>query len=79
MEYMPGGTLASYIDAHTPSKRLTEPVVKHFIQQLGDALAFLHDREICHRDLKPDNLLLSKHSDDARPFHPFSPPFDTPF
>ena len=66
MEYMPGGTLASYIESKAPSKRLTEPVVKHFVQQLCDALSFLHGQQICHRDLKPENLLLSNSSDDAR-------------
>ncbi|RMD42163.1 hypothetical protein DV735_g2942, partial [Chaetothyriales sp. CBS 134920] len=38
---------------------LHEVVVRHFLQQLASALAFLRARNLIHRDVKPQNLLLS--------------------
>eukprot|EP00920_Eleutheroschizon_duboscqi_P014267 GHVT01033175.1.p1 GENE.GHVT01033175.1~~GHVT01033175.1.p1 ORF type:complete len:488 (-),score=14.00 GHVT01033175.1:74-1537(-) len=32
--------------------------VKHFTFQLLNGLAYLHNHKVCHRDLKPDNLML---------------------
>ncbi|ODQ67248.1 kinase-like protein [Nadsonia fulvescens var. elongata DSM 6958] len=37
---------------------LNEVVVVHFLKQLGSALQFLRDRNLVHRDIKPQNLLL---------------------
>ncbi|KAL4928865.1 serine/threonine protein kinase ATG1 [Aspergillus undulatus] len=37
---------------------LNEVVVRHFLKQLASALRFLRDRNLIHRDIKPQNLLL---------------------
>jgi len=37
---------------------LNEVVVRHFLKQLASALHFLRDRNLIHRDIKPQNLLL---------------------
>ncbi|GMG11183.1 unnamed protein product [Aspergillus oryzae] len=37
---------------------LNEVVVRHFLKQLASALKFLRDRNLIHRDIKPQNLLL---------------------
>ena len=37
---------------------LNEVVVRHFLKQLSSALRFLRDRNLIHRDIKPQNLLL---------------------
>ena len=37
---------------------LNEVVVRHFLKQLASALQFLRDRNLIHRDIKPQNLLL---------------------
>lgn len=38
---------------------LHEVVVRHFLQQLASALQFLRVRNLIHRDVKPQNLLLN--------------------
>jgi len=38
---------------------LHEVVVRHFLQQLSSALQFLRARNLIHRDVKPQNLLLN--------------------
>ncbi|RAL16055.1 serine/threonine protein kinase ATG1 [Aspergillus homomorphus CBS 101889] len=37
---------------------LNEVVTRHFLKQLSSALKFLRDRNLIHRDIKPQNLLL---------------------
>ncbi|KAJ5376685.1 hypothetical protein N7509_013571 [Penicillium cosmopolitanum] len=43
---------------NAPSGALNEVVVRHFLKQLASALKFLRDRNLIHRDIKPQNLLL---------------------
>lgn len=42
-----------------PGQGLHEDLVRHFLQQLASALRFLRDQNLVHRDIKPQNLLLS--------------------
>ncbi|CBF85260.1 hypothetical protein AN1632.2 [Aspergillus nidulans FGSC A4] len=37
---------------------LNEVIVRHFLKQLASALRFLRDKNLIHRDIKPQNLLL---------------------
>lgn len=41
-----------------PVGGLNEVVVRHFLKQLASALEFLRDKDLIHRDVKPQNLLL---------------------
>lgn len=41
-----------------PGGALNEVIVRHFLKQLSSALKFLRDRNLIHRDIKPQNLLL---------------------
>ncbi|KAJ5129867.1 uncharacterized protein N7515_005906 [Penicillium bovifimosum] len=41
-----------------PGASLNEVVTRHFLKQLSSALKFLRDRNLIHRDIKPQNLLL---------------------
>ena len=62
MEYCKGGNLNEFITQHDG---LDEQVAQRFSAQIADALLYLKKVEISHRDLKPDNILLSKKSGDA--------------
>ncbi|KAI5836907.1 ankyrin repeat-containing domain protein [Morchella snyderi] len=51
MEYMKDGDLSQYI--RTESKTITEEKARQIVEQVIDGLVVLHQRKICHRDLKP--------------------------
>ncbi|XP_062926531.1 serine/threonine-protein kinase ULK3 [Mobula hypostoma] len=56
MEYCAGGDLSHFIRSR---RALPEHVARRFLQQLASALQYLHQRNISHLDLKPQNVLLS--------------------
>ncbi|KAG9242315.1 hypothetical protein BJ878DRAFT_178598 [Calycina marina] len=56
MEYVGGGDLAALIKDHGP---LEEEKAKIVAAQLLDALKYLHKKNITHRDIKPDNIMIS--------------------
>ncbi|KAK3995469.1 Serine/threonine-protein kinase RAD53 [Cladorrhinum sp. PSN332] len=58
MEYVGKGDLGRMIGENGP---LTEMAVKIMAKQLLDALGYLHEMNITHRDVKPDNILVSSH------------------
>jgi len=57
MELMEGGELYEEI---VKRKTFTEKDAAEIVRQLCEALAYLHERGIVHRDLKLENLLLKK-------------------
>ncbi|KAJ4940734.1 hypothetical protein JOQ06_027029 [Pogonophryne albipinna] len=54
-EYAPAGDL---FDIIPPQAGLPEEMVKRCMQQLGLALDFMHSKNLVHRDVKPENVLL---------------------
>ena len=54
-----GGDLFGYISTQ-PLEPMREHVVAHIFRQLMEALAFLHARNLFHRDLKTENMLVSR-------------------
>jgi serine/threonine protein kinase len=62
-EYAAGGDFAAYLKQQ-PGKKLSEAKTRHWMTQLRDGLMFLSQQKILHRDLKPQNLLLS-HKDES--------------
>ncbi|KAL3826037.1 hypothetical protein ACJIZ3_022066 [Penstemon smallii] len=61
LEYCKGGDLSMYLQQR--QGRIPEATSKHFMQQLGAGLKVLRDNNLIHRDLKPQNLLLSTNDD----------------
>jgi len=55
MNYAPYGTLREYFPKHT---RLPLHMVVSYIKQVADALQYVHDQMLIHRDIKPHNMLL---------------------
>ena len=51
--------LRKYLDESGPDP-LDEEVIKSFLYQILDAVAYCHSKKIIHRDLKPQNLLIDK-------------------
>uniref|UniRef100_A0A1I8Q0C0 Serine/threonine-protein kinase ULK3 n=1 Tax=Stomoxys calcitrans TaxID=35570 RepID=A0A1I8Q0C0_STOCA len=57
LEYCNAGSLHSFIRS---KKSLPEATCKYFLRQLASAVEYMRHNEICHFDLKPQNLLLTK-------------------
>jgi len=57
LEYFAGKTLDEHIILN---EKLDEPKAIHIIKQVLSVLKYLHDSQICHRDITPTNILLSE-------------------
>lgn len=55
MNYAPHGTLREYYPKHM---RLPLSTTVSYIKQVADALQYVHDQMLIHRDIKPHNMLL---------------------
>ena len=61
MEYADGGDLQSKIKAAREEKKyLSEDEILNIFTQICLAIKHLHDRKILHRDLKSQNIFLTK-------------------
>ena len=64
MEECGGGDLSKLIEQRAAAENpLSEPELVKLIAQAIDALAYLHDEKILHRDVKPANIFLSEDGD----------------
>lgn len=57
MEHCPGGSVADYMEAQ--GGKFTPAVALPIMRQALQGLAFVHQSSVVHRDLKPQNILLS--------------------
>ena len=55
LELCKNGNLIDYI---FETGEFTDETCRYFFNQLLVALSAIHEKEYCHRDLKPDNVLL---------------------
>ncbi|GAA6013886.1 hypothetical protein JCM10207_008223 [Rhodosporidiobolus poonsookiae] len=55
LEYVPGGSVAALLQNYGAFE---EALVSKFVRQILTGLAYLHEREIIHRDIKGANILV---------------------
>lgn len=56
MAYIEGRSLQSIVESRG---RLPYPEVVNYIAQITSAVGYIHERHILHRDIKPDNIMIT--------------------
>ncbi len=59
MEYLPGISLSAYLKQQ-PSHRLSEDNCRKIMAKMADSLKYLHNKQIAHRDIKLENVILDE-------------------
>jgi len=58
LEYCDGGDFGDKVKERAST--ITEEEAGHWMKQILRSIAALHSKECCHRDIKPDNFMVSK-------------------
>ena len=61
MEYVDGETLTDYLKTHPSNKEK-----KHVLNELLDAVGFIHKHQVVHNDLKPENILVTRNGHNVK-------------
>lgn len=64
MEYVDGRPLTQMIQSG--ELRNNPRLVRSILEQLCDALTYVHKKQVVHRDLKPDNILVTYRGDNVK-------------
>ncbi|NEP42213.1 MAG: serine/threonine protein kinase [Okeania sp. SIO2H7] len=64
MEHIAGDNLATLLES-LPGNIMPEPQALAYIKQIGEALITVHENELVHRDVKPDNIILRAGKEEA--------------
>ena len=56
LEFVAGGELYEFV-AH---RRFSPSICKRFFMQILHGVHYMHDNNVCHRDFKPENILLDQ-------------------
>ncbi len=57
MQYIRGGSIKEFIDS---KGAITPDIAVKYTSQIASALEYMHKKKMCHYDLKPGNIMLSK-------------------
>jgi len=67
MEFMDGGALTDIIiNKERAELGFNENVISYILLQVGNGISYLHKNNIIHRDIKSDNILLKRKSNDVK-------------
>jgi len=59
LEYVPGGSTHGFLKSK-PNRRMSEDDARRIFRQLVNALQYLHNKCIAHRDIKLENVMLDE-------------------
>ena len=62
MEELKGGTLREYINLNI-NEKIKEEESSLIIKNILSAISYLHSRNICHREIKPENIMFKNNLD----------------
>lgn len=64
MRFLSGGNLYDIVrPADKETKPLSEARAIRYVKQVADALGYMHQRMMCHFDVKPNNIMLDEEDD----------------